>query len=209
LENPVNEITLAGSKLRHYHVAALFRSRDEQYEVLQDYIQEGLKAGEKAIHICDPKLRHDHIHHLEQMGVPTADCTRTGQLQVLGWHDAYLRDNRFDGDTMMALVEETIQTSLAEGFKRVRIIGHMEWASEAWPGVERLIEYESLVNNFLNRMKQPAICVYDLSRFDGTTIMDVLRTHPFTIVDGVLRENPYYVPPEKFLSTLAPRAAHS
>jgi hypothetical protein len=33
--------------------------------------------------------------------------------------------------------------------------------------------------------------------------MDVLRTHPFTLVDGVLRENPYYVPPEKFLGTLA------
>jgi hypothetical protein len=205
----LNDITLAGSKLRHYHVAAFIRSREEEYEVLQSYIQDGISAGEKAIHICDPNERHAHLHQLERMGIPITDCTRTGQLEVLGWHDAYLKDGRFDGDTMMALVEETIRQSLAEGFQRVRIVGHMEWASQAWPGVERLIEYESLVNNFLNRMKQPAICVYDISRFDGVTIMDVLRTHPYTIIDGQLRENPYYVPPEKFLGSRAAQAPHA
>ena len=204
----MNDISLAGSTLRHYHVAALFRSRQEEYEVLRPYIQEGILAGEKAIHFCDPQLRHDHLRHLEQMGVPTTDCCRTGQLEVLSWHDAYLKDGRFDGDTMMALLEETIQLSLAEGFERVRLVGHMEWANEAWPGVERLIEYEALINNVLNRLKQPAICVYDLTRFSGLTVMDVLRTHPYTLVDGVLHENPYYVPPEKVLATLPQRPQH-
>ncbi|WP_224244171.1 MEDS domain-containing protein [Hyalangium gracile] len=198
----MNDVTLAGSKLRHYHVAAFVRSREEEYEALQSYIQEGITAGEKAIHICNPKQVDEHLHHLEHMGIPTADCTRTGQLEVLGWHDAYLKNDRFDGETMMALVEEAIRTSLAEGFPRVRLVGHMEWASESWPGVERLIEYEALVNNFLNRLKQPAICVYDISHFNGMTIVDILRTHPYAIIDGVLRENPYYVPPEKLLSTL-------
>ena len=149
----MNDVTLAGSKLEHYHIAALFRSREEEYEVLGSYIKEGISAGEKAIHICDPKLRHEHLQHLERMGVPTTDCTRTGQLEVLSWQDTYLKDGRFDGDTMMALIEETIHLSQAEGFQRVRILGHMEWASEVWPDVEHLIEYESLVNNVINRMK--------------------------------------------------------
>jgi hypothetical protein len=100
---------------------------------------------------------------------------------------------------MMALLKETILQSRAEGFQRVRLLGHMEWAIEGWPGGERLAEYESLVNNLLNHLKQPAICAYDISRFSGLVIMDVLRAHPYTIIDGVLRENPYYVPPEKFL----------
>ncbi|MDY7227676.1 MEDS domain-containing protein [Hyalangium rubrum] len=199
----MNDVTLAGSKLLHYHVAAFFRSRTEEYEVMRSYIKEGIDSGEKAVHICDPMLRHDHLQHLEQMGVHITDCTRTGQLEVLGWHDAYLKDGRFDADTMMALVEETIQTSHAEGFPRVRLLGHMEWASEGWPGAERLIEYEAQANYFLNRMKQPAVCIYDLNRFDGTTIMNVLRTHPYTIIDGLLRENPYYVPPEQLLGELA------
>ena len=30
-------------------------------------------------------------------------------------------------------------------------------------------------------------------------VMDVLRTHPQVIVGGILRENPFYVPPDEFL----------
>ncbi|HYH97255.1 MEDS domain-containing protein [Hyalangium sp.] len=200
----MNDIALAGSELRYYHLAALVRSREEEYEVLQSFIQEGIRTGEKAVHICDPKLRHDHLQHLERMGIPIADCTRTGQLEVLSWHDTYLKEGHFDGDTMMALLDETIQTSFAEGFPRVRLLGHMEWANEIWPGVERLIEYESLINNLLNRKKQPAICIYEVSQFSSSVIMDVLRAHPYTLVDGVIHESPYYVPPEKLLRTLSP-----
>ena len=33
-------------------------------------------------------------------------------------------------------------------------------------------------------------------------VMDVLRTHPQVIVGGILRENPFYVPPDEFLRAL-------
>ncbi len=197
----MNEVTIAGRKLQHFHIAAFFRSREEEYEVLRSYIQEGIHAGEKAVHICDPSLRHDHLQHLERMGVPTSDCQRTGQLEVLGWNDAYLKDGRFDSETMMALLEEVVRTSRAEGFSRVRMMGHMEWVFEGRPGVEQVIEYESRVNHLLNRLRQPAICVYDLNRFSGSTVIDVLRVHPYAIIDGVLRENPFYVPPEELLGS--------
>jgi hypothetical protein len=29
--------------------------------------------------------------------------------------------------------------------------------------------------------------------------MDILRTHPMVIIDGLLHSNPYYVPPDEFL----------
>jgi hypothetical protein len=201
----LGDVTIAGRKLHHFHIAAFFRSREEEYEVLGSYIREGIDAGEKAIHICDPLLKHDHLQHLERMGVPISDCTRTGQLEVLGWNEAYLKDGRFDGDSMMALLEEAVMTSRAEGFSRVRMMGHMEWALEERPGVERFIDYESRVNHLLNRLQQPAICVYDLNRFNGSAVMHVLRAHPFALVDGMVRENPFYVPPEE-LSTRGSRS---
>lgn len=196
----MNDVIVAGGKLSHFHIAAFFRSREEEYEVLRSYIREGIDAGEKAIHICDPHLKHDHLQHLERMGVPISDCTRTGQLEVLGWHDTYLKEGRFDGDSMMVLLEEAVKTSQAEGFSRVRLMGHMEWAVEEPPGMDRLMEYEACVNHLLNRLKQPAICVYDLNRFNGAVIIDALRTHPYVIVEGVLRENSFYAPPEEFLA---------
>ena len=47
---------------------------------------------------------------------------------------------------------------------------------------------------------QPALSLgfegytYDLRRFSGATIMDVLRTHRLTVSRGVVVENPYYDP---------------
>jgi hypothetical protein len=204
----LGDVTVAGRKLRHFHVAAFFRSREEEYEVLGPYIREGIEAGEKAFHICAPHLKHDHLAHLETMGVPTRDCLRTGQLEVLGWDDAYLKEGRFDGDSMMALLEEAVMTSQAEGFSRVRMMGHMEWAFEDRPGVDRIIAYESRINHLLNRLQQPAICIYDLNRFSGTAVVDVLRTHPYALIDGVLRENPFYVPPEELRGS-SPEDRHS
>jgi hypothetical protein len=80
-------------------------------------------------------------------------------------------------------------------------MGHMEWVLEENPGIDRVMEYESRVNHLLNQLKQPAICIYELNRFNGSTVIDVLRTHPYAIVGGVLRENPFYVSPEEFLGT--------
>jgi hypothetical protein len=32
--------------------------------------------------------------------------------------------------------------------------------------------------------------------------MDALRTHPMVIIAGVLRQNPFYVPPREFIAHL-------
>jgi len=46
---------------------------------------------------------------------------------------------------------------------------------------------------------------YHLSRFDGDTVIDIMRTHPMIIVGGVLRQNTFYVPPKEFLRELRAR----
>lgn len=188
-------VMLAGARLDHYHACAFFDSRDEEYQVLGSYIRDGIRAGEKAVHICDPKLCDDHRRRLEGLGVPVADCERAGQLEVVSWEHAYLKGGRFDQETMLALVEEVVKTAKAEGFPRVRIMGHMEWALERPPGVEQMQEYEARVNDVLNRLQQPAVCVFDLSRFSGTEVMEILRMHRFVVFGGVMRENPFYAPP--------------
>lgn len=37
--------------------------------------------------------------------------------------------------------------------------------------------------------------------------MDILRTHPMAVVGGVLRQNPFFVPPDEFLHELHERGA--
>jgi len=49
------------------------------------------------------------------------------------------------------------------------------------------------------------ICVYNLSKFGASVAMDIMRTHPLVIMGGLLRENPFFVPPEQFLDEMRER----
>jgi hypothetical protein len=81
----------------------------------------------------------------------------------------------------------------------------MVWALDAIPGVEHLMAYESRLNNFIEGKPWISICLYNLNRFSGATIMNVLKTHPYTISGGIITANPYYQEPEKWLSENAPQ----
>ena len=35
--------------------------------------------------------------------------------------------------------------------------------------------------------------------------MDILRTHPMVIIGGILKENPFFVPPDEMLQELRQR----
>jgi hypothetical protein len=55
------------------------------------------------------------------------------------------------------------------------------------------------VNDVWSRHEDAVICVYDLAKFGGDTVIDIMRTHPMVIIGGILLSNPFYVPPEVFL----------
>jgi hypothetical protein len=75
----------------------------------------------------------------------------------------------------------------------------MDWAVDGRSCVEDLVEFESRVNDVWCRHEDAVICVYDLAKFGGNTVIDILRTHPMVIIGGLLQRNPFYVPPEEFL----------
>jgi len=176
----------------HFHVCAFFDSRDEEYGVLRSFYGEGLARGEKAIHIVDLALRNEHRKRLQLMGIDVEGRERSGQLEVKTPVETYLASGAFDPDAMLATLDGLLATAKANGFPRTRIMGNMGWALDGAPGSHHLIEYETRVNEVLARTGQPAICVYDTARVSGALLLAVLRSHPLTLVDGVVRENPLF-----------------
>ena len=190
------------------HICAFFNSADEEYRVLLPFIREGFERGEKAFHIVDPRLMDNHFHHLRDAGIDTEAASQSGQLVVKRWQDAYLRDGHFDQDRMLELVEDVLSSATLEGYPLLRLVAHMDWALEDFPGVNDLVEYETRANFILPKYKHPVICVYDLAKFSAGVAMDILRTHPMVILGGVLQKNPFYVPPAEFLAELLERGAY-
>ena len=71
---------------------------------------------------------------------------------------------------------------------------------ERVPGGSRLLEYESKVSLLLKNCPVTAVCQYDARSFDGSTIMDILKVHPYMIVRGSVVNNPFFIPPEEYLA---------
>jgi MEDS: MEthanogen/methylotroph, DcmR Sensory domain len=200
------QVRLAGSVLdRSRHVCAFFHHKEEEYRVLLPFIKEGFDQGDRAFHMVDPRHRAEHLRRLEKAGIPVAEAERKGQLEVRRWEDAQLRDGHFDLNRMLALLEEGLAEGKARGFPLTRLMANMEWALEDRPGVENLLEYEVRVNYLAPKYHDALCCVYDLTRFGANVVMDILRTHPMVIIGGILQENPFFVPPDEFLSELRER----
>jgi hypothetical protein len=204
----MKDVRIAGRSLqRSAHVCVFFNSDEEKYRTLLPYIKDGIEGGDKTVHLLDPDTIEAHICCMKAAGIDTDAAMASNQLEVLPWSETYLLGGRFDATRMVNMVQKVMDKSSAEGYPLTRFIGGMEWALVDLPGVNQIVEYESRVNKLFSRYEMVAICAYDLRQHKANVVMDILRTHPFVIVGGILQENPFYVPPEELVQELHEREA--
>ena len=201
-------VPFAGSQFaRVRHVCAFFNSDEEEYRVLLPFIKGGFACGDKAVHVVSPDRRHAHLQRLASIGIDTAEAQRRGQLELRINTEAYLRDGRFDQDRMLESFERMASGSAKGPYPLSRIVCQMEWASGNHAHIHDLIEFEARVNDVWSRHDDAVICVYDLAKFGGDTVVDMMRTHPMIIIGGILQENSFFVPPREFLHEFRRRRA--
>jgi hypothetical protein len=187
------------------HICAFFNGFDEQHRVLRSFIKEGFERGDRAFHIVDPELRETHLRRLAEAGINVEQAVASGQLELRRWQDAYLRDDLFDQEGMLVLLEEVLGSGTAAGYPLTRFVSRVELSLLDKAGVENWLEYETRVNYVVSKHDDPVICTYDLANLSGSMMLDLLRVHPVVIVGGVLQENPFFVPPDQFLIELRER----
>jgi hypothetical protein len=196
--------TLAHAQLRyHFHACAFVMGPAEERSVIDPFFVEGMRRGEKAVYIVDPEHRADHEARLA-MSAPSPDL-----LAVTTWNDAHLKGGSFNKHRMIAGLEVLLREHAETGRPPMRLVGQMGWVFASPPGIEQLVDYEASVNEVLNRGKTPTVCVYDVRRLNGSMMMDLLRAHPLTVMNGVLHENPFYTPAEELLRDMHRRRTSS
>jgi hypothetical protein len=175
------------------HVCAFFRGGRERDALLLPFLRAGLEHGDKCLAVVDDDATTE-VSRLAG-GTDQAD-----QLTVFGFDDAYLQDGHFDTDRMLDFWERHAAAAMGEGrYGACRAVGEMTWSQRDAPGVDQLVSYEARLNDFLPRYPQVILCLYDIDRFDGGTIVGMLRTHPKVLIGGEVVVNPYYVSPLAFL----------
>ena len=125
------------------------------------------------------------------------------QIEVLSSRQTYMRGGAFCKRTMIDFWDQSVGAALRDPrFTFARAVGEMTWALRDIPGAAELVSYESELNRFLPQYPQVILCLYDLERFSGEMVVDIMKTHPKVLVGGAVVENPYYLDPDAFLATI-------
>jgi len=196
---------LFGETLDGMHICTFFRTAEDRYRVLMPFIREGMEQGDRAFHIVDPSLRSKHTQRIAEAGIDTARAEVEGQLEIIGWDEAYLRGGSFNQSAMLSLLPVILNNGRTRGFPITRFIADVAWVLNNPGAVDRMLDYECRVNLALPKAGDIVICSYDLDTVDASMVVAAMRTHPIVLIGGIVQRNPFYVPPEELLKELKER----
>jgi hypothetical protein len=180
------------------HICAFFRGIPERDEIMVPFLMEGLRAGDKCTCIIDDGV--DGVR--TALGAALAPCAAGGQLHIQPSKDAYLRRGTFSTQGMLDFWEESVGAALGEqGFPFSRSVGDATFTLRELPDLYDFMTYEAELNRFLPRYPQVIMCLYDLDRFGGQVLVEILKTHPKVLMGSTVLDNLYYLEPDEFLAS--------
>lgn len=181
------------------HLCVVYQQPDERLATLGPFLRAAFEQRERCVVLVDESDAHGLLGALRRDGLDIDGALAGNALVIADHRDTYLKDGRFDPDTMFRYFDDEILASRHHGFESTRVLGEMAWALGAPPRVERMVEYEARLNEFLVDRHAAALCYYDWRRFPGPIIRSIFETHPQVVSDGLVCDNPFYVSPEVFL----------
>lgn len=199
-------VTLCGETLSGpLHICAFFESREEQYEILLPWIKEGIENNEEVLTILETDLHEEHRERISKANIPLEQSLEKGQLKIVSTEDTYLQGGAFAVDRMYGIVEEAVCSAENGPYGKFRGCGDMVWALKNLPGTDELMEYEAKLNMLMPQHECTILCAYDINKFSGRAVADILATHSHVIMNGRIHRNPHYMNPIDMLEKLIKR----
>lgn len=196
-------VTFAGGTLDKYrHVCAFIGRSGTDDAVFDSFARQALDGEDRLLYIVNPADTAAPVNRLRQLGYDAGRLLEHHRCEVRTWADTYLRGGHFDEASMLRLLDDLL---VQQPSPRVRLTCDMGWAAGRADLADDLIDFEAKANFIHADHPHIVICCYDTSLFDGSFVIDILRTHPMVLVGGMLQENPFFVPPDDFLSARGTR----
>lgn len=201
-----NEVLTLNNIDHGRHICSIYKTIEEQFSPIAPFFANGVKNNQKCVYVYNDIAPSRIFDDLEALGVPTDNLKSTKQIEFVSKHDSYLLDGHFDSDRMIKTTENFVQSSLKQNYNGIRAAGDMSWSINEGLNMEKLIEYESDLNNFYPNFQISGICQYDENMFSKDVLIGVIRTHPYLIIYGKFYKNKYFYTPPEYIKNEIPAA---
>jgi hypothetical protein len=187
------------------HICGLYETESERDDILMGFLHEGDLKNDLQIYFPSERTI-ENFREEYGMRYPECSCHTTDEnkFSVNDYKEFYFPDGTFSPLRMLKGHDEYYAMSQKNGKRNIRASAEMVWTLEAINGIENLMAYESRLNYFMPGKPWISICLYNITKFSGSTIVNVLRTHPYTISGGVITQNPYFIDPDIYLARYFP-----
>jgi DcmR-like sensory protein len=178
------------------HICAFYNGGGADLDnIVVDFISTGLRAHNKCIGFIDE-------HASVRARIPAELLSRENILQLFTEEQGYLPVGDFSIDAFIEALDATAQSVIADGYERLCLIGDTSVVVRNAIDPKAWFAAEAQVSELAPRYPQFIMCLYDLDLYDGEMVMYVLKTHTRIFVNGLIIDNPYYIPKQQFLSEL-------
>jgi hypothetical protein len=178
---------MTGSLPRGAHACHLFSTAGEQKQILLPFCQQGLKRNEFVSLTASADTIDDWQLELQAYGIDVQAERERGALMIKAIGEP---SEHFNPVRQARNLWRMVQPML-ERFPAARLLRAQPWSAEALT-IEDLCHFELTKNLLFQDTDVCSVCQYDLSHHSPQAIHTALRTHPLVILDGMLRENPFY-----------------
>jgi len=176
---------------RYEHVAVLYRDRAEAFSAVS-FLAEGLKGNDLCVYLAPDDYQAEMLNRLRALPVEV-DC-RIGDGSFRLHHGL---------DSFQSLRQWTQAIFTAAERAAAPLL---RWLEEGlWPAplgfpMPHFFEFHALLNFQVKHYPSVALCQYDLDQIAPHHLLTAIAVHRHLLVEGALvRDNPFYVPAEKFL----------
>ncbi len=159
------------------HECFIYESELEHQLVLTSFIGYGLELGQKVIYVADSHSARTIANYLWDDGIKVEEFLSSGQFLLLTSDAAYLTGGVFDPERMIFSLGVQTEKAVAEGYTALRATGEMSWVLRGGRIEDLLIDYETMLNDFLAGSNCMALCQYDRRKFDPKMLQTIRAIH--------------------------------
>jgi len=176
------------------HVCLFYRDEAVLAETLAAYLAAGLRNGERCFCAQKSSFIPQLKQALKQVGIDVPREMMRGALDIHTEEEVYFAEGHFEPESMMAMLERSIEEALAGGFTGFRTAGEMSWALKGTEGCpdghcDQLVHYEKLVQAAFPGKTAIGLCQYPINDFPSHVLKEVLDSHRVTLEETMVGSN--------------------
>jgi len=168
-------------------------SRAAQLPALAAAIRDKLAANYRCLYLHDDAMLFAVQTYLAAAGVDVAQ-ERDRKRLVLSSDRSFVIDGRLDTGRMMRLLQDAINSALADGHAGLFCTGDVAWEFGSEHDVAKLLDYEAQLEKlFSDNPSLSGICQYHADHLPAEVVSGAIFAHPGIFIDETpSRENPLF-----------------